>query len=110
MVFGDGELPVRLHGKDRLDGDDSNGQIGSKEITCHCQSRMAGKDSVGRGECESVGADGLPSTPTNARPGSCHQEGISFTKVCRADRIRTCDLLTPSQTRYQTAPRPEYQI
>ena len=27
--------------------------------------------------------------------------------LSRADRIRTCDLLTPSQTRYQTAPRPE---
>lgn len=27
--------------------------------------------------------------------------------LSRADRIRTCDLLTPSQTRYQAALRPE---
>ncbi len=37
-----------------------------------------------------------------------HHEGTSYTKVSRADRIRTCDLLTPSQTRYQTAPRPDF--
>ncbi len=29
------------------------------------------------------------------------------TNKSRADRIRTCDLLTPSQTRYQSAPRPD---
>jgi hypothetical protein len=31
------------------------------------------------------------------------REGKSLGNVNRADRIRTCDLLTPSQTRYQTA-------
>ena len=34
-------------------------------------------------------------------------EGKSLGNVSRADWIRTSDLLTPSQTRYQTALRPE---
>ena len=28
--------------------------------------------------------------------------------MSRGDRIRTCDLLNPIQTRYQTAPRPDF--
>ncbi len=40
----------------------------------------------------------------------CHQEETSFTKANRADWIRTSDLLTPSQTRYQTALRPEMMV
>ncbi len=32
------------------------------------------------------------------------------TSLSRGDRIRTCDLLTPSQTRYQAAPRPDVWV
>ena len=43
--------------------------------------------------------------PVWRKPFDVLAEGLVSEKS-RADRIRTCDLLTPSQTRYQTAPRP----
>ena len=103
IVFGDEELPVRLHGKDRVDGGDSRA---SQKSNC-CQSGSIEKDSVGKGGCESAGRDDRSSPSANAQPDLCHREGISFTKVSRADWIRTSDLYTPSVARYQPAPRPD---
>jgi hypothetical protein len=81
IVFGDGELPVRVHGKDRVDGGDS---CTGKKPSC-CQSGSVEKDSVGQGGCESAGRDDCSSPSANTRPDLCHREGISFTKVSRAD-------------------------
>ncbi len=44
--------------------------------------------------------------PTIRKPFDVLAEGL-LVQSSRADRIRTCDLLTPSQTRYQAALRPE---
>src|SRR5256885_14792 len=42
-----------------------------------------------------------------ARPRPLHNgRGLNCFFSGRADRIRTCDPLTPSQVRYQTAPQP----
>ncbi len=43
---------------------------------------------------------------TKRKPFDVFAKGLEI-KNSRGDRIRTCDLLTPSQTRYQTAPHPE---
>jgi hypothetical protein len=130
IVFGDGELPVKLHGKERIDdgaggqGDCASGHDsgyddragGCDEVaddrashsptSCSCPGERARS-------CKQVIADtntkeggSLPSA-TDVFSTKCHQEEVSFTKVSRADWIRTSDLLTPSQTRYQTALRPE---
>jgi len=91
IVFGNDELPVRLHGKDRVDDGDSYTR---KKSGC-CQNGSDKKDSVGHGGCESAGRDDCSSPSANTRPDLCHREGISFTKVSRADWIRTSDLYTP---------------
>jgi hypothetical protein len=44
--------------------------------------------------------------PEIRKPFDVLAEGL-FIQSGRGDRIRTCDLLTPSQARYQTAPRPD---
>jgi hypothetical protein len=142
IVFGDEELPVKLHGKDRLDevdgqhdgrhdefGDDGPGDDGPGDV---------GPGDVGRGDpdggygyadggtgSEDTGRVGesperyfigteeariaspafadneiiegeIPPSERDVFSSKCHQEEVSFTKVNRADWIRTSDLLTPS--------------
>jgi hypothetical protein len=82
IAFGDRELPVPLHGRDRLEpegtqpaksrrGDDS-GELIEK-----------GKKSSRR---EMSGADPGGSAPTSVNRNESHREGVSSTKVSRGDR------------------------
>ena len=75
MVFGDAELPVHLHGRDRLpdhhSGDSHNATEGCTP---------SGRDRIVTGD-----AGTIPASP-DSRPNQCHREGISFTKVNRDDR------------------------
>ncbi len=107
IVLGDGDLPVKLHGKDRIDGDDHNegAYLHRSCSTGADHPRPRGRSDANR-DTRTTWGTLMPST-TDVFSTHCHQEDISFTKVSRADWIRTSDLLTPSQTRYQTALRPE---
>jgi hypothetical protein len=96
IVFDDGDLPVKLHGKDRL-SDDGENPSGPALPTCRSTADLPHK-------CGSPGANNdiritkgtsVPST-IDVFSSQCHQEEVSFTKVNRADWIRTSDLLTPS--------------
>jgi hypothetical protein len=121
IVFGDDELPVKLHGKDRLDdgdghgdescdddchGDDSRDEDGDGDhdngggghagdaAPCYigaADARTVSPDPADNNICE---GENPPSQP-DVFPRKCHQEEVSFTKVNRADWIRTSDLLTP---------------
>jgi hypothetical protein len=104
IVLGHGELPVPVHGKDALDGDpvmEHPHQVSSlpnkvkqtEEASAPVQRGSAAATSLTDVDC--------------LLPCDSSQRDVSFTKVSRADWIRTSDLLTPSQTRYQTALRPE---
>jgi hypothetical protein len=91
IVFGGRELPVPLHGRDRLSpaGVDSppaqSGQNDGERV------REKNKSSG----VETVGADPSGSAPTAMNPNESHREGVSSTKVSRGDRIRTCDIQLP---------------
>ncbi len=126
IVFGDGELPVKLHGKDRIDDgaggqDDCGGghdggyddrargrsdRASDSPAPCSCAGDNALRCSQAAADTNTNEGGNLPSA-TDVFSTKCHQEEVSFTKVSRADWIRTSDLLTPSQTRYQTALRPD---
>jgi recombinase-like zinc beta ribbon protein len=71
IVTGSNELPVQLYGKDA----DPNG--------------------AGRAGDERVSLPGK--NPYASETLTSPREGVSFTKVNRGDKIRTCDLLDPNQ-------------
>ena len=85
MVFGDAELPVKVNGRDNMDG---QGTTMTKDSDLH---KRKGRTKRGEGE--------KSPTPAGALPGECHREGVSLTKVSRGERIRTFDLLLPKQAR-----------
>ncbi len=55
--------------------------------------------------CLNFSLDGVSLVPTMRKPFDMLAEGLDL-KNSRGDRIRTCDLLVPNQSRYQAAPRP----
>ena len=74
ITTGAAELPMPLYGPDADPADAGSGGSGALPP-----------------------ADGETNTPSVKPNGS--PDGVSLTKVHRGDRIRTCDLLTPSQAR-----------
>jgi hypothetical protein len=83
IVFGDRELPVPLHGRDRLNpggGESQRSQRG------HGNCERAGEKKKTSGK-ETVGADPTGSAPTAMNQNESHREGVSSTKVSRGDRI-----------------------
>jgi hypothetical protein len=83
IVFGERELPVPLHGRDRLDPEGTqplkpqNGHDGGLVI------RKAKKSSG----TAMIGADPDGSASTAVNQNESHREGVSSTKVSRGDRI-----------------------
>ena len=87
-------LPVPIHGRDCCDPKDSPSVDG-----CSINQLPAASIPVltpGDGDGQNAG-----------KPAKSDEKVDSSTKVNRGDRIRTCDLLVPNQSRYQPAPRPE---
>ena len=84
IVFGDQDLPVKLHGKDRVGPCDGNPDITERDNQNH---NAEGPGSSGpSAKDNSIDGNGLPSSP-DVFPTKCYQEDISITKVNRADRI-----------------------
>jgi len=82
IVFGDRELPVPLHGRDRLDPGCVQSQPSHpSHDNCEC----AGEKKKSSGE-ETAGADPTGSAPTAMNQNESHREGVSSTKVSRGDR------------------------
>ncbi len=50
--------------------------------------------------------EGVTLVPTVRKPFDVLAKRLEIQKS-RGDRIRTCDLLVPNQSRYQAAPRPD---
>ena len=121
MTFGDGPLPVPLHGPDNVEVDpsgcsvsplapraeDEQGPGDQKGSSAGASNTSATKSDVvcgnGRGNNQAAEEESLDSSPAPgglcepARPLGSQPEGISFTKVSRGDWIRTSDLLNPIQ-------------
>ena len=119
MTFGDGPLPVPLHGPDNVEADpsgcsvsplapraeDEQGPGDQQGSSAGASSTSATKSDVvcgnGRGNNQAAGEGSLDPSPAPgglcepARPLGSQPEGISFTKVSRGDWIRTSDLLNP---------------
>ena len=91
IVFGDRELPVPLHGRDRLSPDGAESPPAQSEQNNGERVRENNESSG----VETVGADPTGSAPTEDQQNESHREGVSFTKVSRGDRIRTCDIQLP---------------
>jgi hypothetical protein len=115
IVFGEGELPVKLYGKDRID-DGAGDQVdcgrshddgyddrarrrcdcaSDSPTPCLCPGDTALRSDQVKADSDTNEGGNLPSA-TDVFSTKCHQEEVSFTKVSRADWIRTSDLLTPS--------------
>lgn len=109
IVFGDGELPVKLHGKDRIDDgaggqDDCGGQDGGYDdrargrgegaddrasdspTSCSCAGDTARRCNQAINDINTNEGGNLPSA-TDVFSTKCHQEEVSLTKVNRADWI-----------------------
>jgi hypothetical protein len=101
IVFGDGELPVKLHGKDRIVdgadvqddcGDGHHGDEGDDDsvidfpTSCSRSVDTAQKCNQAITDINTNEGRSLPST-TDVFFNKCHQEEVSLTKVNRADRI-----------------------
>ena len=120
MAFGDSPLPVPLHGKDSVDGDDAActhgchpGPIeeecaqGEHDSSCKgAGTAPAASDEAvsegGRGETQTAGTGSVPVPAATGdrspvRPDESQPEGISITKVSRGKRIRTSDLTVPNR-------------
>lgn len=82
--LGDEQLPVPLHGDRRVDGPDSQQEVGGQGAA---QSNCTIEDfsSTGRDDQPEAGS----CMPTMGLPGLSHsrREGISYTKVSRGDMI-----------------------
>ena len=95
ISIGPYKLPVPIHGRDNCDPPNPEGDCGCSAgptvATAHCT------EMPDDGDAES--ADLM---------AKVSKEGDSLTMDSRGDRIRTCDLLVPNQSRYQPAPRPEF--
>jgi len=80
IAFGDEELPVKLHGRDRVDDGDAASHADDEKEHQSAFSELTGPTNVKRPTSDAHGPN-LPG-PTNY-----HRKGISFTKVNRGDRI-----------------------
>jgi hypothetical protein len=107
ITFGDGRLPVPMHGADNRQGPhgDAHPTEETNPGSHEPEPALAGSGKervvVGREKMEKAGTDAAAPIPADSsrerptRPGSKSQpEGISFTKGSRGDWIRTSDLLT----------------
>jgi hypothetical protein len=82
IVFGDRELPVLLHGRDRLDPE------GTPPQSRHGHDSGAVNEKAKKSSRrEMSGADPGGSAPTSIKRNESHREGVSSTKVSRGDRI-----------------------
>jgi hypothetical protein len=82
IVFGDRELPVPLHGSDRLDPE------GTPPKSHHGHDRCVVIEKAKKfSRREMSGADPSGSAPTSVKQNESHREGVSSTKVSRGDRI-----------------------
>ena len=107
IVFGNGELPVPIHGKDAIDGGlSAEHHHQPQSLLCKVKQTEEASAPMQRGSTE---GSSITDVDCLLLCDSSQKE-VSFTKVSRADWIRTSDLLTPSQTRYQTALRPEIDL
>lgn len=76
IAFGDAELPVKLHGRNRALEDDS----------APLPDALDGYNSTRLERTTTVEGGAVPPS-TDSRQSQCHREGISFTKVNRDDWI-----------------------
>jgi hypothetical protein len=119
MAFGDGPLPVPLHGRDNVGVDPSGcgtsppapGAEGGQGPMNQSGTPVSGMTApapecdvvcgIGRGKSQSAGGGHITPSPAAggpcepARPLGSQPEGISLTEVSRGERIRTSDLLNP---------------
>ena len=96
ISIGGYNLPVPLHGCESCDPKDSPSVGG-----CTIDNLSAASVSVsnpGDGDGRNAGIT-----------AKINKKNDSLTMVSRGDRIRTCDLLVPNQSRYQPAPRPVFK-
>jgi len=82
IVFGDRELPVPLHGRDRLDPEGTQPPKSRRGDDSGVVIEKAKKSS----RREMSGADPGGSAPSSVKRNESHREGVSFTKVSRGDR------------------------
>ncbi len=90
-------LPVPLFGRANCDPNRPEGDCGCSAGPKEAADSTAQTPSDGSGK--SVGLTAKDD-----------EKGISYTQVSRGDRIRTCDLLVPNQSRYQAALRPDWCV
>jgi hypothetical protein len=83
IALGDRELPVPLHGRDRLDPD------GAKPLASPLGHDSCSGDGLAKKSPKGklVGADPTGPAPSALSRNESHREGVSFTKVSRGDRI-----------------------
>ncbi len=94
ISIGGYQLPVAIHGRDNCDPNRPEGDCG-----CSAVPKIATTDRIGTPD------DGDAKSGENM--AQVTWEGDSLNMVNRGDRIRTCDLLVPNQSRYQAALRPD---
>jgi hypothetical protein len=91
IVTGETSLPVRPYGKSS-----------NPEVPEGCGNNTDGS------ELPSPAGTGGEANKTPPADIVCRREGVSFRKVHRGDRIRTCGLLVPNQALYQAELRPGF--